>query len=533
MNPEGLAALLRGEEREGLEFKEAKTAYSAEKALRYCAALANEGGGHLVLGVTDRAPRRVVGTQAFLSWSKLARLLLEKLRLRVHFHELAHPDGRVLVLAVPPRPVGLPLAVDGVYWMRSGESLVPMTPDLLARILQEATVDHSATLLSELDLGVLEPRAVEVFRRLWIRHGGSPELEQTGDAQLLEDAALARDGMPTLAALVLLGRPESLTWHLPQAELIFEYRSTDATGPAQQRVEWRAGFLLWFDEAWRTINLRNDRQHYARGLFVREVPTFHEQAVREVLLNAVAHRDYRLAGSVFVRQYPRRLEVVSPGGLPRGITPENMLWRQAPRNACIAQAFQRCGLVERAGQGMNRIFETSIRHGKARPELGGTDEHHVEVTLHGAVEDERFLRFLEEIGDEQLARFGTEHFLVLDLVRRGAAVPEALRDALQALTRLGVVEHRGRGRGTRYVLSRAPSDGTDSPAHVVDRERLKEQLRELLRRSAPRGASMTELCRALPRLSRHQVLALLKELQLAEDVCLRGRGRGARWQLAE
>lgn len=81
---------------------------------------------------------------------------------------------------------------------------------------------------------------------------------------------------------------------------------------------------------------------------------------REAILNPVTHRDYRMAGSVFVRQFPRRLDIVSPGGFPPGITPEDLLWRQSPRNRRIAETCARCGLVERSGQGANRMFEESI-----------------------------------------------------------------------------------------------------------------------------------------------------------------------------
>ncbi|EQD75279.1 transcriptional regulator, partial [mine drainage metagenome] len=69
-----------------------------------------------------------------------------------------------------------------------------------------------------------------------------------------------------------------------------------------------------------------------------DVPSFDEVTVREALLNAVAHRDYRDGRSVFVRQWARRLEVVSPGGLPAGITPENILDQQNPRNRRLAEA---------------------------------------------------------------------------------------------------------------------------------------------------------------------------------------------------
>lgn len=62
---EHVATWLRSKENEHLEFKEAKQNFHFEKLVKYCAALANEGGGSIVLGVTDRQPRRIVGTTTF------------------------------------------------------------------------------------------------------------------------------------------------------------------------------------------------------------------------------------------------------------------------------------------------------------------------------------------------------------------------------------------------------------------------------------------------------------------------------------
>lgn len=100
-------------ETEQLEFKEAKQQYDTTKLLKYCVALANEGGGYLVLGVTDKLPRKVVGSQAFSSVPELNKIkayIVEKLHFRVESFELNHPDGRVLVFEVPPRPAAHPLA---------------------------------------------------------------------------------------------------------------------------------------------------------------------------------------------------------------------------------------------------------------------------------------------------------------------------------------------------------------------------------------------------------------------------------------
>ncbi|MDR1531256.1 MAG: hypothetical protein LBS62_03585 [Clostridiales bacterium] len=89
--------------------------------------------------------------------------------------------------------------------------------------------------------------------------------------------------------------------------------------------------------------------------------------MREALLNAVSHRNYQLSGSVFVRQYRDRLAVESPGGFPTGVTLDNILDRQSPRNRHIAEILALCGLVERSGQGMSLIYEWSIKEAKSLP----------------------------------------------------------------------------------------------------------------------------------------------------------------------
>jgi ATP-dependent DNA helicase RecG len=113
-------------ENERLEFKQAKNQFDTIKLLKYCVALANEGGGHFILGVTDKRPRKIIGSQAFPTpeeINSIKSLIVQKLRLRVEITELAHSDGRVLVFEVPTRPTGQPIAFEGAYLMRAGEDL--------------------------------------------------------------------------------------------------------------------------------------------------------------------------------------------------------------------------------------------------------------------------------------------------------------------------------------------------------------------------------------------------------------------------
>ena len=339
-----------------LEFKEAKQNYQFEKLVEYCVALANEGGGKILLGITDRRPRRIVGTAAFLEPGRTEAGLHERLRHRVPIEEIATLEGRVLAVHVPSRLPGTAWNAGGRYLKRAGDELAALSDAELRAIFAEIGPDFSA-LVSGASIADLSSEAIAAFRARWAQKTRDERKRSWSDLETLANAELLSDGGITYAALILLGTRSGIGRHLAQAELVFEYRPSDASGPASDREEYREGFLAWNDAIWEKIHLRNDRQSYQDGLFRMDLPTFDEVAVRESLLNAVAHREYRLGGSVFIRQFPRRLEVISPGGLPSGITPENILDQQNPRNRRLAETLGKCGLIERSGQGMNLLFE--------------------------------------------------------------------------------------------------------------------------------------------------------------------------------
>lgn len=533
-----LQSWLNAKESERLEFKEAKNNYDLDDLVKYATALANEGGGHMVLGVTARQPRQVVGSAAFRSLDKAKQILLDSLRLRVEAEELRHPDGRVVVFTIPSRPLGMPLHHKGAYWMRSGDQLVPMSTDQLRRILDESGPDFSAQICPGATLDDLDPAAIDSFRARWHRKSNNPTMKTLAASQLLHDAELLQDGQVTYAALILLGRARSLTRHLGQAEIVWEYRAHENYLEYQDRTDFRDAFFLMDDRLWEEISRRNELQHYQDGLYVLDLLTFNETVVREAILNAVSHRDYRMAGSVFVRQFPRKLEVESPGGLPAGINPENILWRQNPRNLRIAEVFRLCGLVERSGQGANRMFELSIKEGKAEPDFTGTDDYQVCVTLHGQIQDPRFIRFLEKIGRETTSQFNTLDFLILDRVYREKALPADWKAQARELVEQGILESVGRGRGARLILARKfyqflGQKGDYTRRRGLDRETNKSLLLRHLRENQDQGSLLHEMIQVLPSLSRDQVQSLLRELQKEGRIQVEGRTKGARWRLVE
>lgn len=519
-----------------LEFKEAKSRYDFDKLVQYCVALANEGGGKIILGVTDRRPRQIVGTAAFEEPGRTEAGLHSRLSHRIPVEELQLPEGRVLVVHVPGRLPGTAWQIEGRYLKRAGDDLMALGDMELKAIFAETGPDFSAELCPGAGLNDLAPAAIALFRERWAKKSRDERKLLWSDSETLTNAELMLDGQMTFAALILFGTRTALGRWLAQGELVFEYRPSDASGPAADREEYREGFFIWQDALWNKINLRNETQSYQDGLFRMDLLTFDEVPVREALLNAVAHRDYRLGSSVFVRQYPQRLEVVSPGGLPPGITPANILDQQNPRNRRLAEALAKCGLIERSGQGMNLMFESAIRHGKQLPSFAGTAEHEVRLALDGMVRSPAFVRFLERLGEQTLRSFSTDDFLTLDALHREQPLPQSFKDRLPRLVSVGAVEVVGRGRGARYILSEAlyaalGAKGTHTRKKGLDHETNKALLLKHLSKQAENGAPLAELRQVLPALPSSAVQSMMNELRDEGLVYLVGLRRWARWRL--
>jgi ATP-dependent DNA helicase RecG len=349
--------------------------------------------------------------------------------------------------------------------------------------------------------------------------------------QLLDDAELLENGRPTYAALVLLGTRKALGRHLADAEVVFEWRLKEGAIKADKRQEFRKGFFLYFDELWKTINLRNQVHQYQDGLFRYEVPVFREDVVREAILNAISHRDYRTVGSVFIRQWPTRMEVVSPGGFPDGITIENLVRKTKPRNRRIAETLARCGFVERSGQGADMMYSWSIRDGKALPDFSNSDPYEVFLNLDGSVKDEHFIKFLERLGREKQISWGLDELWALSCIQTKGNVPNDLRFSLQRLEKLGAIERVG---GRKLVLSRryyalAKRKGEYTRKRGLDNETNKALLLKHIKDNASTGSTASEFQQVLPSLNRNQISFLLRILKDEKLIHMIGKNRGAKW----
>jgi ATP-dependent DNA helicase RecG len=254
-----------------LELKTAKHSFSADKDLPdYCAALSNEGGGKLILGVAP--DHRIVGTKAFQgTHNTLSVNLLSKLKIRIDVEEFDHPHGRVLIFHIPPHPPGQPIRSTGSYRypMRAGESLTEMDSETLKRISNETDTDYSSRIIAGLSISDLDQTALKNFRERWAQKAKRPDYLEFSDEKMLRNVGLLKDQGLNCASLILFGKKEKIDQLLPGSEIIFEWRHGAKKIPHDYRINWREPFFKIYDEVWETINARNLRIPFQEGLFQR------------------------------------------------------------------------------------------------------------------------------------------------------------------------------------------------------------------------------------------------------------------------
>ena len=371
------------ESEDHIEFKEAKRNFNFDggshhdpKERRHCilgyvAALANEKGGRLVFGMKDKRPHEVVGT-SFEEGNigALEDAIYERMKIRVSITEEFETSKesadrkRVLIFTVPSRPVGKTLKFEGVPLMRTGESLREMDDAELLKILSEQEPDFSAKICEGLKIEDLDPKAIEIMKQKYAEKNENPGFEGISDEQALSDLDLLVDGKLNYAALVLLGKTKTIRKYLPQNNVVIEYRNDPASIQYDDRMEIQQPLFMAIENIWAYINqpTLNPQVHISENAYIFDIKLFNKETIREAVLNAIAHRSMNVQSDVVIKQSPTELTITNAGGFPIGVDKSNVLTvNSTPRSKRLAEVLQKTGLVEKSGQGVDKMFTNCIR----------------------------------------------------------------------------------------------------------------------------------------------------------------------------
>ena len=433
----------------------------AQELAETLVALANADGGTVVLGVDHEGTRGTISTeddagdmlQAALrycrppvrtEWDPDSRsgetIVLLRVERSTQMHALQ--DGRVLVRRGTEN-----LALEGEEFDQLAMSR-PMGDFELQPVPGAQRADFDEQVIAE----YLEKRQARNPR-----HAVLPT-----DKLLQQIGALTDDGSPTVSGVLLFAR-EPQTF-LPHSRAIFvRFADTSPRGPGGsfgygRREEFLGPLPTIIERAYRVIWEEMDKRAVVKGLQRVEETEYPFSAVREALVNAVAHRDYRLTGrSIEIRMYTDRLEVTSPGGLPAHITLDNIVEEHYSRNPRLVNGLYQWGYIEELGLGVDRMIEDMVKAGHEPPRFDAKP-HRFTVVLSNRRDAARAVRPWEENMNERQVK-------ALEYLERNQSItnsdyralcphvgPESLRLDLADLVSRGILLKIGDKRGTRYIL---------------------------------------------------------------------------------
>ncbi len=348
-------------EHQRLEFKEAKNQFDNKKLYKYCVALANEGGGVLLLGVSDQPPRKVVGTQAFNDPVEMAEKLFTAVGFRVDIEVVAHPDGRVLVFHIPSRPRGTAYHLEGTYLMRSGEELVPMSEDRLRLIFAEGQPDWLEE-PSRTDLSaeqVVELLDTQAFFTLLERPYPTTQkavLEQL-QAERLIDKATSGFSIRRMGAVLLARRLADFTDVSRKAARIVVYPTNSKLSTKLDQT-WESGYAAGFQAIVAFVMAQLPQNEVVEEAIRKKVKLLPEIVIREIVANALIHQDFNISGaSAMIEVYMNRVEISNPG---EPIVPvERFIDGYQSRNERMADLMRRMHICEEKSSGIDQVIDAA------------------------------------------------------------------------------------------------------------------------------------------------------------------------------
>lgn len=465
-----LAKLIARWEDEVVEFKRAGDGYSTPDIGKYFSALANEANlrneekAWLVFGVADKR-RVVVGTDYRPERERLHSLKMQlaegtepSVTLR-DIHELHTAEGRVLLLEIPAAPRGMPIAWQGHYYARAGESLTNLGLDKLDALRgQMGAADWSAQVVAGAALTHLDTEALTKARELFAQKHtgrfGADEVMRWDDAVFLDRARFTREGRVTRAALLLLGKPEAAHFLSPHPAQI----TWRLDGPERAYEHFGPPFLLATSALYQRIRNTQLRILPDDQLVAVELAKYDRKIVLEALHNCIAHQDYARGARIVVTETLDRLVFDNEGGFFEGQPGDYVSGHRIPRryrNPFLAQAMAAINMIDTMGYGIHSMFAGQAKRYFPMPDYDLGEPYVVRMTLHGALVDPAYSRLLMQKTDLPLP-----DILALDRVQKKLPLDEA---SLRRLRNGGLVE----GRRPNLHVSAAIATATARKAQYI------------------------------------------------------------------
>ena len=448
-------------EDEVVEFKKAENSFDFDDLGKYFSALSNEanlrdkGFAWLVFGVHDKT-REILGTtykNGMKSLQKLKYDLSQHTTDRNTFrdiHELEVEGKRVLMFQIPAAPRGIPMAWQGHFYARRGESLAALDMNKYEEIRrQTVNEDWSKQIADGATITDLDEKAIMKAREGYKEHypNQKKEVDSWSDEVFLNKAKITIDGKITHAAILLLGKPESLHFINHIGEIVWRLAGKDNVGQV-----FTIPFLLTTTEVMHKIRNYPFKLFPKNSFLPGEGMKYDSEVILEALHNSIAHQNYLENQRIIVIERENELEFRNCGGFFDGTYEDYITGERIPRkyrNQFLAQAMANIKMIDTEGFGIHKMFVSQKERWLPMPDYDKSDNDNVVLTLPGNVIDEHYSLMLLENTNIDLTTA-----VLLDKVQKGKPISE---NAVKMLRKEKLIE----GRKPHLYVSKFIAKATD------------------------------------------------------------------------
>lgn len=450
-------------DKKSLSIIEGKSANWKELA-KDCVCFANSYGGKINIGIEDEEDQPKVNQVINPKLMEDIQKRISSLTINVGIAPkivVSENGGEYIELSVLRNSNAIASTTDGKYYLRVSDDCKPVLPDDIERLFSEknAFVWEDKTVkkipLSECDV----PKLNQFLKDIRSSERVSQFIKEMADEEIVDHYFLTNNGILTNLGVLWIGnRKDRAVIHYPPSVQFIKYD-----------IEERKVFKkVWDDFSQNPKELINDILtqipdwnefvEVSDGIFRKNIYNYPPEVIRELVANAFAHRNYSMRGDIFINLYNDRLEIHSPGLLPLGVTPENILTKSVQRNPLIAKLFYDLKLMEKEGSGYDKVYELLLGNGKEVPNVFEGDDR-VVVTIKKQIISNEVLQLMDKASKELQLR--QRELITLGLITQNDGVSAIdLSIMLNVTKQNGLQNWLGRLLNFELILSKGKTKGT-------------------------------------------------------------------------
>ena len=464
-------------------------------------AFANVHGGKIVIGIEDKDKQPPLNQTISVKTANDAVTRLKSLCFNVGFQlgdMETHANGsQFFTITVYPTLKSVATTADGKIYIRIGDQSQPARSEDIVRLASEKDAfqwelqprNVSYTEIPEMSMRWF---ADEIRKSDRVKQN----IKDLTDIEIIEHYNLIDKGKLTNLGVLWLGTASQrsrLVYPLTVQYIVYDelekkVRKEDwqdySKNPKELllEIEKEAIELTYYDE-------------FPLGLFRNKIRHYDARLIRELLINAIAHKSYTISGDIFIKVYQDRLEITNPGGLPLGITKDNILHTTYRRNPHLIRILHDLKLMEGEGTGYNLIYEITSRDAKAFP-IPISDYNATSVTQYSKILDEEAVLLLDFIAKNY--QLSQKEFIALGVITRHKKIlatqltkelqltdEDRLRSYISKLSSQSIIINRGEKKGREYLVNPkliASSKINIKPTlKTIEQPRLKALIEEVLK----------------------------------------------------